>query len=948
MLLMDHSYIISSNTLFEVYSTPLIILSVLIAILSSFTAFGTSERQEHAITKKQDIAWNIFGSIAMGSGIWAMHFIGMLALSLSTPISYNIPITLISVVPAIFACSVVLRMMAHNKRELKHLIIGGILLGSGIGLMHYIGMAAMRMDAVMVHNMPLFYVSLLVAAVLATIALKVNQSVKTQADYQFIDKKQIVSSIVMGAATSSMHYIAMASVDFYPQVATYPLEGMTPDTLISIVSVVVTSVLLVAIAIPYIFRHKQVSYELNTSLKRLDFALDVANQNWFDLNVQTRQVVVSDNYLEGLGYAAERYCGTLDEWRENIHPEDIDLVKQTFAKSLETGKTVEYEFRRKTKNGGWIWFHAIAEVSESDNDGIPLRIIGIQTDISERKEQQNKLELMAHYDVLTNLPNRTLFADRFSQAIARSKRTHQLLAICFLDLDNFKPINDKFGHDIGDQLLIEVARRIKSVIRDGDTVSRQGGDEFALLLGDLESASQCELLFERLRNLLVEPYIINGLSHTISASIGVTIYPSDEGDIDTLLRHADQAMYQSKLEGKNRYSLFDPLDERDVLQKQKQLQEIENALLQGELQLYYQPKVKMNTGDVFGAEALVRWIHPKRGVIPPNEFLPLIDGSNLEILFGDWVIDEALKQLEQWLTEDIKLQISINITSLHMRSASFIAHFKSVLALYPKINCKYLQLEILESSALGDLTAISQIITTCKEELGVQVALDDFGTSYSSLSHLRSLPAEVIKIDQSFVRDMLDDPNDSAIIEGIIGLAESFDRKIIAEGVESEAQGLMLMLMGCHSAQGYHIARPMPAIELPIWLNNYQPEEKWLNLENTTSIRNKKLQLLILVTQEWFNKFESKLLGNLFEGDWTGENKEQCSCAQWLRREKRGQLFSEDWLGIVTRQHNHIHQTVVELKESCLGKNAGISESELSAFRHKFEQLQNDIYSAFE
>ncbi|PCI22219.1 MAG: hypothetical protein COB62_01720 [Piscirickettsiaceae bacterium] len=448
--------------------------------------------------------------------------------------------------------------------------------------------------------------------------------------------------------------------------------------------------------------------------------------------------------------------------------------------------------------------------------------------ILKREAEENKLSYMAHYDALTGLPNRTLFTERFNHAIAHSKRTKNQLAICFLDLDNFKPVNDNFGHQVGDQLLIEVAKRIQECIRDEDTVSRQGGDEFALLLNDIESPLHVNLTLERIHHALALPYSINNQRHHITASSGITLYPSDDGDIDTLLRHADQAMYQAKLAGKNQILLFNPEHQQRTIKKQRQIDDISQALANEEFTLYYQPKVNMKTGKVFGVEALIRWVHPKKGLIQPLDFLPLIDGHDLEIQLGTWVINEAISQLEKLTEKGLDLEVSINISSAHLQSVTFFERLEKALARHPAINANNIQLEILESSALGDIQAISSIVNRCQEELNINFALDDFGTGYSSLAHLRNITANTIKIDRSFIQHMLENSEDLALVKGIISLAKAFNRNVIAEGVETTEHGIVLMQLGCDDAQGYCIAKPIPAAKIATWIDNYIPNKSWL------------------------------------------------------------------------------------------------------------------------
>lgn len=561
------------------------------------------------------------------------------------------------------------------------------------------------------------------------------------------------------------------------------------------------------------------------------------------------------------------------------------------------------------RKNGEIYIELLTISSLKDENGNVLYYLGMFSDVTESKQQQDKLKFMAHYDELTQLPNRSLFADRFFQAVLHSKRNGTLLAICFLDLDNFKPVNDQYGHETGDLLLIEVAKRIRAELREEDTVSRQGGDEFALLFKDLMSIEECGPLLTRLHHSLAQPYLINGHQLTIGASSGVTVYPSDNSDIDTLLRHADQAMYKAKLAGKNRYQIFNAEHDLRAIQQQNKLQEIQQALLNDELCLYYQPKVNMKTGKVFGVEALIRWQHPEKGLIPPLDFLPLISGTDLEIQLGEWVINQALTQMSIWQEEGIELEVSVNVSSYHLQNMHFIEQLDRALARVPEINAKQFQLEILESTALGDIQTINQIIRHCRDSLGVTLALDDFGTGYSSLTHLRSLAITTIKIDQSFVRDMLDDPSDYAIINSVIGLADSFNRDVIAEGVETTEHGLMLLIMGCHKAQGYGIARPMPVSELSHWLAQYQPNQQWLVTANESlTTKESQLKFLILAMHQWQRYFEKNILSPPSQIEyWPIMAKNKCQCGTWIKRAKQELLFSEQWLTEFEQRHNEIH-----------------------------------------
>jgi len=568
------------------------------------------------------------------------------------------------------------------------------------------------------------------------------------------------------------------------------------------------------------------------------------------------------------------------------------------------------------KKSGEIYAELLTISSIKDEKGDVMNYVGISSDITRTKEQQKELELMAHYDVLTKLPNRALFYDRFLQAVAHSKRTGTLLAVCFLDLDNFKPVNDTYGHNVGDQLLIKVAERIKSNIREEDTVSRQGGDEFTLLLGGLDSFPPCEKMVARMLGELAKPYQIDDQIIDISASLGVTLYPQDSDDIDMLIRHADQAMYQAKLAGKNRYHVYNPNLDQQASLKHRRLDEIEHALTNGDLRLYYQPKVNMKTGEVYGVEALIRWLHPEKGMILPLDFLPIIEENPLEIQLGKWVIEQALGQLASWKKAGISLEVSINIASYHLQSDTFISQLKAALSKQPTVSASSLQLEILESSALGDTQVINSIIKSCQEVLEVKFALDDFGTGYSSLTHLRNLPAETIKIDQTFVRGMLDDPDDCAIVDSIIGLADSFEREVIAEGVETTEHGLMLLLMGCDHAQGYGIAKPMPAEDIPEWLISYSMNNAWVTCGNSEpSQKERRLQQLTLAITQWKKHFEAAIQADPDQlHSWPIMDPAKCPCGNWIKRESHEKLFNAQWLLDLEAAHDRAHTSMIKLK----------------------------------
>ncbi len=458
------------------------------------------------------------------------------------------------------------------------------------------------------------------------------------------------------------------------------------------------------------------------------------------------------------------------------------------------------------------------------------QVVSVLQDITEVKQRESRLLELAHTDVLTGLPNRTLLADRLQQAMAQVRRRDRYVAVAYFDLDGFKPINDNYGHAVGDKLLVALARRLKATLRDGETLARIGGDEFVLVLVDLSDRESSTPFLTRLFAAAREPLRIEGVEHRVTISLGATFYPqADEIDADQLLRQADQAMYQAKLAGKNCYRLFNVNIENSARDRWQQVERIRQALAQNEFELHYQPKINMRSGAVLGVEALIRWKHPERGRLPPGEFLPIIEDDQLAVDLGEWVLDTALTQLDAWRAEGIDLPVSVNIGAHQLQQAGFAGRLTGLLAAHPAVDPSSLGLEVREGTALDDLSAVSQTIAECRA-LGVQVALDDLGAGFPSMTVMKQLPADLLKIDQSVVRDMPQDPDNLATIDAVLSVAVAFRRETIAEGVETLGQGEMLLLLGCELAQGYCIAPPMPAQDLPTWLATWRPYPIWVDV----------------------------------------------------------------------------------------------------------------------
>lgn len=461
------------------------------------------------------------------------------------------------------------------------------------------------------------------------------------------------------------------------------------------------------------------------------------------------------------------------------------------------------------------------------------------TDISHLKAHQVELDRLAHYDALTGVPNRRMLLDRLAQAVERARRHGHWLAVCYLDLDDFKPINDRLGHAVGDQLLISMTERLQSVLRAHDTLARLGGDEFVLLLTDMAHPDEWRNIVERVLQTVQQPVQLATATAHVSASVGITVFPDDDSDGDTLLRHADQAMYQAKQAGRNRVHLFDRALDREVQAQREQLTRLKQALAHDELHLYFQPKVDLDTGAIVGAEALMRWQHPELGLLAPGAFLWQVAGSEFEVELGEWVIRTALAQAVDWKEKHLPLDpefcISVNLSGHQLLKPGFALWLQQTLTQYPQVTHGELELEILESAALADTKLAARVMAECRA-LGVRFALDDFGTGYSSLAYFRTLPVDVIKIDQSFVRDMLQDPDDAGIVQSVVYLAHAFHRPVIAEGVETLQHAQALLRLGCHLAQGYGIARPMPAQQLSPWIQEWNERKPWESFRQGSSL----------------------------------------------------------------------------------------------------------------
>lgn len=688
---------------------------------------------------------------------------------------------------------------------------------------------------------------------------------------------------------------------------------------------------------------RQQQESLNYEKDRFKLAIEGSQDGLWDWNLDNDEVFFSSRWKEMLGYRDDEITNHLWEWSSRVHPDDFDNAMQAVNDHLE-GKTSLYQgrFRMCCKDGSWRWVLDRGKALFNAR-GKAVRIVGFQTDITEQVQHQEALDHSAKHDALTHLPNRFLFNELIQKAIHHCRRNRKLLALLYVDLDGFKEINDTYGHEAGDIVLITVAQRIQNTLRQEDISARLGGDEFVIAVSDLTQSNEIIQLLQRLLHGLQQSIFYNNDRHHelhISASIGVTIYPQqEEVGPDALLRQADQAMYAAKSSGKNHYRFFNLAADTLFKERKQNLKAFRHALEHDECVLYYQPKVDMSDNKVLGFEALLRWQHPQKGLLGPDSFLPLLNHEKeLMLALGRWVFETAFQQLSDWIDAGYDLGININVSAHEFKESATYTLLESLLERYTNIAPRQVELEILETSALEDTRQVEQMIMSC-QQLGLKVAIDDFGTGYSTLSYLKNLPVDTLKIDRSFVMDMLHDNASFSILEAAMGLAQAFRCSVVAEGVESVEHGVLLLYLGCNIAQGYGIAKPMPAETVPSWIENYRGYQAW---RETTRIHHKSRPLLyaIIEHRHWLLMLEKHLDDPAHNG--TPElDAAGCQFGAWLRSEDVDAYKNDPTLGETTAMHTSLHELAAEIVQENPGPDRERKRSELRTLHAEILEVLN-------
>lgn len=526
---------------------------------------------------------------------------------------------------------------------------------------------------------------------------------------------------------------------------------------------------------------------------------------------------VNNAYQSITGYQREELIGkNPNVLKSGRHDRNFyqSMWAQIKAKGYWSGEVWD-----RRKNGEiypkWLMINAMM-----DEEGSATGYVGIFSDLSDQKKAEEKLEELSFYDPLTHLPNRVLFHDRLSVGVSIAKREKHLLAVLLIDLDRFKVVNDSLGHNVGDELLELIAQRFLTLGRESDTVARLGGDEFAVLLPELNSAEDASVVAQNFIDSLQDPFCFSGHTINIGASIGVSIFPSDGADVDGLIKRAELALYKAKEQGRNTYQYFSQ-ELQDAVSEQLEMEdEMRHAILNQQFTLYYQPKFSLATNKVTGMEALVRWIHPEKGLIPPDKFIPLAEESGLIISLGEWILQEACRATAEWVKKyDDNLVVAVNLSAKQFKSENLLKTIQNTLDAF-QLDPKNIELEITESCVMEDVEKALQTMKNFRD-CRLRLAIDDFGTGYSSLGYLKQFPMNTLKIDRSFIMDLTPESDDAAIVEVVILLADKLGLDVVAEGVETDAQLAFLRSQGCQYVQGYLLSRPLPADEFEIFLKDH-------------------------------------------------------------------------------------------------------------------------------
>lgn len=563
-----------------------------------------------------------------------------------------------------------------------------------------------------------------------------------------------------------------------------------------------------------ISERKHAEEQVIQAKQRLDLALASSRLALWDWDLLTNTVYFNEGWAQIIGAPEREVIIRGNEVVDWNHPDDREIFTKALTSAvLGAAAYFTAEYRIQNEAGEWIWISGRGKVTERDAGGKAVRMTGTSENVTSRKQAEERAEFLATRDPLTGLPNRMLLNDRLEQGIAGAARTRSRMAFMFIDLDRFKTINDSLGHHVGDELLKQVAARLASCVRATDTVARLGGDEFAVILEDLKDEEGARHVAESMITSLASPIFTGNLQLNTSCSIGIGLFPDDGRDSATLMKNADAAMYHAKEKGRNNYQFFSADMNAKVLERLSVENYLRLALRRNELLLHYQPRISFETGEMVGVEALIRWQHPRRGLILPDKFISVAEDSGLIAAIGEWVLEEACGQAREWQRRGLTdLKVSVNLSAGQARDGDSLLNAIERALSTSGLNARFLELELTETLLMKNIGEKTELLKRLGTR-GISLSIDDFGTGYSSLYYLKALPVDSLKIDASFVRDIVEDPNDEAIIRAIVAMSHSMQLRVVAEGVETDAQFTALKALGCNEYQGFLYARPLPVDE---------------------------------------------------------------------------------------------------------------------------------------
>jgi diguanylate cyclase (GGDEF)-like protein/PAS domain S-box-containing protein len=970
------------NTLVTIpatYDYRLVSLSVVIAVFASYTALDLAGR----VTATRDqarLAWLIGGATAMGTGIWSMHYTGMLAFRLPMRVYYHLPTVMLSLLAAIFASFIALWVVSRPRVTTLHIVGGSLLMGAGIATMHYTGMAAMRLAAHHHYHAGLWLLSVLLAVVISLAALWLTIHFREENRGRLL---KFAISVVMGLAIPVMHYTGMAAVSYMPTNLAPDLSNAIDISVLANSAVILITLIILASALlsslvdrrfsaqarelalseqryqhlfesnphpTFVFdlqtlaflavnqaaitkygfsseefqarkitdlhsseilgrlletaqsevstqtqhRHKDgTNFDVELSLRIITWAgnpaglllanditerkrneqMETERRNFLETITQNQPLeesldqlvhilesqlpgalcsilmlkpskvchVVASSFSKEIsvgleGFALEEIANALGRTAERqeialiedfpAHCPDRELSEWAKALSLKSCWSAPVVDARDRLLGVIaVFFRDLRPYTPQDRNRLQMAA-GMASIAIEHRRLTDRLSYQAQHDALTGLPNRFLLGDRLEQAIAYANRHRSGLAVLLLDLDGFKYINDSLGHQAGDEVLVEVSRRLRSVTRQVDTVARIGGDEFCLVSSDVRNVDDALKIAQTCLDVLRKPILIAGRDYAVSASIGISCYPEHGKAPELLQQHADTAMYHAKFNGKNGFQVFTPELNAHLRERVQLMSDLRGALDNGQLRLEYQPQF-LADGELVGFEALLRWDHLERGTIPPSTFIPIAEETGLVVPIGKWVLDQACRQLAAWRAAGYeKLRVAVNVSTLQLERRDWVETISAALT-SSGLPPSALELELTESVVMKNCERAAERLTELRS-LGISAAIDDFGTGYSSLKYLQNLPIDTLKIDQSFVRNL--DPlsngesGNGAIVRAIVTLAQQLGLRVVAEGVETNDELALLRRLGCDLVQGYLFAKPMRVEACDLFLReSYSP-----------------------------------------------------------------------------------------------------------------------------